>query len=107
MLSVICPIYNEEKYIAQFLDSLLQQDYPQDDLEILLVDGMSKDKTRDIVAEYTAQYPFIRLIDKCKRKNTKYLERNFISIKKILNLQTILDNYPDNINLRNINSYAK
>lgn len=63
MLSVICPIYNEEKYIAQFLASLLQQDYPKDDLEILLVDGMSKDKTRDIVANYTAQYPFIRLID--------------------------------------------
>lgn len=62
-LSVICPIYNEEKYIAQFLDSLLKQDYPKDDLEIILVDGMSKDKTRDIVAEYTTQYPFIRLID--------------------------------------------
>lgn len=63
MLSVICPIYNEEKYIAQFLDSLLTQDYPKDDLEILLVDGMSKDKTRDIVAGYIAKYPFIRLID--------------------------------------------
>ena len=63
MLSVICPIYNEEKYIAQFLDSLLQQDYPQDDLEILLVDGMSKDRTREIVAGYMAKYPFIRLID--------------------------------------------
>jgi len=63
MLSVICPIYNEEKYIAQFLDSLLQQDYPKDDLEILLVDGMSKDRTREIVAGYTAKYPFIRLID--------------------------------------------
>ena len=63
MLSVICPIYNEEKYIAQFLDSLLLQDYPKDDLEILLVDGMSKDNTRSIVADYIAQYPFIRLID--------------------------------------------
>ena len=63
MLSVICPIYNEEKYISQFLDSLLQQDYLKNDLEILLVDGMSKDKTRDIVAGYIAKYPFIRLID--------------------------------------------
>ena len=63
MLSVICPIYNEEKYIAQFLDSLLTQDYPKDDLEILLVDGMSEDRTREIVAEYIAKYPFIRLID--------------------------------------------
>ena len=62
-LSVLCPIYNEEKYISQFLDSLLQQDYPKDDLEILLIDGMSKDKTRDIVADYTSKYPFIRIID--------------------------------------------
>lgn len=63
MLSVICPIYNEEKYIAQFLDSLLQQDYPKDDLEILLVDGMSKDRTREIVEKYTVEYPFIVLLD--------------------------------------------
>lgn len=62
-LTVICPIYNEEKYIAQFLDSLMKQDYPKDDLEILLVDGMSKDRTREIVVEYIVQYPFIRLID--------------------------------------------
>lgn len=62
-LSVICPIYNEERYISQFLDSILKQDFPQDELEILLVDGMSKDGTRDIVANYIAQYPFIRLID--------------------------------------------
>lgn len=63
MLSVICPIYNEEKYIAQFLESLHQQDYPEDDMEILLVDGMSKDRTREIVANYISQYPFIHLID--------------------------------------------
>lgn len=62
-LSVICPIYNEEKYIAQFLESLLIQDYPKDDLEIILVDGMSIDGTRDIVAHYIEKYPFIRLID--------------------------------------------
>ena len=62
-LSVVCPIYNEEKYIAQFLDSILKQDFSQNDMEILLVDGMSTDRTRDIVAEYIAQYHFIRLID--------------------------------------------
>lgn len=67
MLSVICPIYNEEKYIAKCLDSILEQDYPKDDLEIILVDGMSNDKTRDIVGKYTAQYPFIRVIDNPNR----------------------------------------
>lgn len=67
MLSVICPIYNEEKYIANFLDSLLQQDYPKDDMEILLVDGMSRDKTREMVSIYTSQYSFMRLIDNHQR----------------------------------------
>ena len=63
MLSVICPIYNEEKYIANCIESILLQDYPKDELEVLFVDGMSKDRTREIVAEYTRKYPFIRLID--------------------------------------------
>lgn len=67
MLSVICPVYNEEKYISQCIESLLQQDYPQDDLEILFVDGMSNDKTREIIALYTRQYPFIKMLDNPKK----------------------------------------
>ena len=67
MLSVICPVYNEEKYISQCIESLLQQDYPQDDLEILFVDGMSNDKTREIIASYTRQYPFIKMLDNPKK----------------------------------------
>ena len=53
MLSVICPIYNEEKYIGQCVESILAQDYPKDDLEILFVDGMSTDDTRCIVVNYS------------------------------------------------------
>lgn len=67
MLSVICPIYNEEKYIAKCIDSILAQDYPKDDLEVIFADGMSTDRTREIVTEYMAKYPFIRLIDNPKR----------------------------------------
>ena len=63
MVSVICPIYNEEKYIAKCIESILNQDYPKDDLEVIFVDGMSTDKTRDIVSEYTYKYPFIKLLD--------------------------------------------
>lgn len=63
MLSVICPIYNEEKYIGACIESILAQDYPKDDLEVIFADGMSTDRTREIVAGYTALYPWIRLID--------------------------------------------
>lgn len=67
MLSVICPIYNEEKYIAKCIDSILEQDYPTNDLEILFVDGLSIDGTRDIVKSYIAKYSFIRLLDNPER----------------------------------------
>lgn len=67
MLSVICPIYNEEKYIGTCIESILAQDYPKDDLEVIFADGMSTDRTRAIVVEYAAKYPFIQLIDNPKR----------------------------------------
>lgn len=76
-LSVICPIYNEEKYIGQFLDSILKQDFPKDDLEILLVDGMSKDNTRAVIAEYSANYPCLRLVDN-PQKTVPYAMNNGI-----------------------------
>lgn len=63
MISVICPIYNEEKYIAKCIDSIFAQDYSHDDMEVLLVDGMSNDKTREIVNNYISKYPFIKLLD--------------------------------------------
>lgn len=67
MLSVIVPIYNEEKYIAKCIDSILEQDYPKDDLEILFVDGMSTDRTRSIISGYIEKYPFIKLLDNPKK----------------------------------------
>lgn len=67
MLSVICPIYNEEKYIAKCLDSIIEQDYPKDDMELLLVDGMSTDRTREVIAGYQEKYPWIKVLDNPKR----------------------------------------
>ena len=63
MVSVICPIYNEEKYITKCIESVLEQDYPTEDLEILFVDGLSTDKTRKIVSDYATRYNQIRLLD--------------------------------------------
>lgn len=63
MISIICPIYNEEKYIEKCINSILGQDYPHSEMEVLLIDGMSSDKTREIVQFYQKKYPFIRLLD--------------------------------------------
>ena len=67
MISVICPIYNEERYIGKCIESVLEQDYPKKDMEVLFVDGMSTDRTREIVEEYARRFPFIRLLDNPRR----------------------------------------
>lgn len=63
MISVICPVFNEKRYIEHCIESILQQDYPKDDLEIFFVDGMSTDGTREIIVRYSEQYPFVHLLD--------------------------------------------
>lgn len=62
-VSLICPIYNEEKHIEKCVESLLAQDYPRDRMEILFVDGMSADRTREILDAFQAKYAFIRMFD--------------------------------------------
>ena len=62
-LSIIIPCLNEELYIANCLDSILVSDYDKSKMEILVVDGMSSDKTREIVNAYSEQYSYIRLLD--------------------------------------------
>ena len=67
ILSVICPVYNEIKYIDVCIQSILLQDYPQENIEILFVDGMSTDGTRDSINGYARINPFIRLVDNPRR----------------------------------------
>jgi cellulose synthase/poly-beta-1,6-N-acetylglucosamine synthase-like glycosyltransferase len=52
MISVVIPAYNEEKRIGRSLSALICQSVPRDMYEIIVVDGGSHDKTRDIAAEY-------------------------------------------------------
>lgn len=49
-VSVIIPVYNVEKYIRQTLDSVVNQTFK--DIEIIIVDNKSTDKTLEIIEEY-------------------------------------------------------
>jgi glycosyltransferase involved in cell wall biosynthesis len=66
-VSVVLPVRNERRYIARCLDSVLSQDYPPQKMEILVVDGMSEDGTREIIRQYQAKQKAIRLIDNIKK----------------------------------------
>lgn len=62
-ISVIVPCYNEEKYIQSCINSLLMQDHPHDLLEVLFVDGISTDNTREIIKDFARKYKFVKLLD--------------------------------------------
>ena len=42
MVSIIVPCRNEEKFIGKCLDSIIAQDYPNNKIEVLVVDGRSE-----------------------------------------------------------------
>jgi len=54
-VSVCIPVYNGEQFIGEAIDSVLGQDY--DDIEIIVNDNASTDKTTDIVRSYIASHP--------------------------------------------------
>ena len=65
-ISIIVPCRNEEKFISECLNSLLNQDYPKNKIEILVMNGMSTDSTSKILKKYQKKYPMIKEI---KNKN--------------------------------------
>ena len=74
--SVVVPTRNEERSIRACLESLGRQDYPHDRLEVLVLDGGSADRTREIVEEMAAASPVtIRLLDNPARTVPAALNR--------------------------------
>jgi glycosyltransferase involved in cell wall biosynthesis len=67
LVTIILPVRNEAHSIARCLDAIMAQDYPRDRIEILLVDGMSNDRTREIVADVAARDARVRLLDNPQR----------------------------------------
>ena len=61
-ISIIIPCRNEKKYIIDFLESVLKNDYPKEFLEIFIVDGESDDGTLDIIRDFVKDYSFIILL---------------------------------------------
>jgi glycosyltransferase involved in cell wall biosynthesis len=60
--SLISPVLNEEKNIKKFLDSILKQTTKPN--EVLIVDGGSRDKTYEILEEYSKKHKWIKIYKK-------------------------------------------
>lgn len=60
MITVICPVYNEEEHIENILKFFVES--KPDDKELILVDGGSTDRTVEIISDWIKKYNNIRLL---------------------------------------------
>jgi GT2 family glycosyltransferase len=67
LVSIVIPCLNEEDYITALLDSLSAQDYGADGIEVLVSDGGSTDRTRDLVRAYPSRFARLELVDNPRR----------------------------------------
>jgi glycosyltransferase involved in cell wall biosynthesis len=59
LVSIVLPVYNGERYLREGLDSILAQNYPH--WELIVVDDCSTDATPEILRDYSAREPRIRI----------------------------------------------
>lgn len=62
LISVVVPVYNVEKYVSECVTSLINQTYKN--LEVILVDDGSTDKSGSLCDEFAEKYNFIKVIHK-------------------------------------------
>ena len=62
MVSVVVPVYNTRPYLPECLDSLLAQDLPATDFEVVAVDDGSTDGSSEVLDSYAERHPNIRVI---------------------------------------------
>lgn len=73
-VSIIVPVYNAEAYLRDCLDSLVNQTLK--DIEIILIDDASTDKSFDIIMEYKRKYPSIIKVFKNEYNKGQGASRN-------------------------------
>ena len=66
-LSIIVPVYNVEAFLTKCVDSLLAQDLPADDYEIIIVDDGSTDGSGALADALAAEHGNIRVIHQRNR----------------------------------------
>jgi len=63
-LSIIVPLYNSARYLPRCMNSLLHQDIPLDDYEILLINDGSPDDSGEVAESYAEKYSNIKVFSK-------------------------------------------
>jgi glycosyltransferase involved in cell wall biosynthesis len=76
-VSIIVPCYNEQATIRHLLEAILAQSFPRAQIEVIIADGMSTDRTRAEIAEFQRDHPdlALRVVDNPARSIPSGLNR--------------------------------
>ena len=66
-VAIVITTLNEERFISRCLDSIIKQTFKFEKMDVMIIDGGSNDKTKDIVAKYQKSHQNIRFIENKKK----------------------------------------
>lgn len=76
-LSIVVPVYNEEKTVALILKKIFEVDFGKTDLEVIVVNDGSKDKTLEILEKLKKKYSIKLVTYKDNRGKSSALREGF------------------------------
>ncbi len=91
-LTFLVPAYNEEDYIKETIEALMNIDYPEDKLKIIAINDGSTDKTLDILEEYRDE---ITIIDKVNTGKADSMNQALEKVDTELVASMDADSYPE------------
>lgn len=96
MISIITPVYNGERFIEKCIKVVIAQDCPQ--IEHIIVDGGSTDRTVEIIEQYAKDYSHIRWISEKDRGQSDAMNKGIAMAKgSILSFLNVDDYYEQNV----------
>jgi glycosyltransferase involved in cell wall biosynthesis len=103
-LSIITPVYNGEKFIESCLKVVIEQNCS--DIEHIIVDGGSSDRTVKIIQQYARIYPHLRWISEKDKGQSDALNKGIKLAKgKIIAILNVDDRYEANVLNRILNYF--
>lgn len=76
VISIITPMYNSERYIGQMIQAVRAMDYPQEKIEILIIDNGSDDGSVKVVESYGIQCTVMKGATISQMRNAGALKAN-------------------------------
>lgn len=96
MISVITPVFNGEQFIEECIQCVIDQACPN--VEHIIVDGASEDRTVEIITNYASKYPHIRWISEKDNGQSDALNKGVaMASGDILGILNVDDYYEPNV----------